>query len=71
MLDAISEGWLDVGFARAFLSHAFRPFGRSPDVSVGRFREGVEQVGLLSLRRWAEQANQEPEPSREQRCSGG
>src|SRR6201993_5400843 len=47
MLDAISGGRLDVGFARAFLPHEFRRFGRSPDESVARFREGIEQVGLL------------------------
>jgi len=47
MLDAISRGRLDVGFARAFLPHEFRRFGRSPDESVARFREGVEQVALL------------------------
>jgi alkanesulfonate monooxygenase SsuD/methylene tetrahydromethanopterin reductase-like flavin-dependent oxidoreductase (luciferase family) len=47
MLDAISGGRLDVGFARAFLPHEFRGFGRLPDESVARFREGVEQVELL------------------------
>ncbi|HEX3860908.1 MAG TPA: LLM class flavin-dependent oxidoreductase [Stellaceae bacterium] len=47
MLDAISGGRLDVGFARAFLPHEFRRFDRSPDESVARFREGVEQVDLL------------------------
>ena len=47
MLDAISGGRLDVGFARAFLPHEFRRFARSPDESVARFREGVEQVDLL------------------------
>jgi len=47
MLDAISDGRLDVGFARAFLPHEFRRFGRSPDESVARFREGVEQIELL------------------------
>ena len=47
MVDAISGGRLDVGFARAFLPHEFRRFGRSPDESVARFREGVEQVELL------------------------
>lgn len=47
MLDAISGGRLDVGFARAFLPHEFRRFGRSPDESVARFREGLEQVALL------------------------
>ena len=47
MLDAISHGRLDVGFARAFLPHEFRRFGRSPDESVARFREGIEQIDLL------------------------
>lgn len=47
MLDAISGGRLDVGFARAFLPHEFRRFGRSPDESVARYREGIEQVDLL------------------------
>ena len=47
MLDAISEGRLDVGFARAFLPHEFRRFRISPDESVARFREGLEQVELL------------------------
>lgn len=47
MLDAISGGRLDVGFARAFLPHEFRRFGVSPDESVARFREGIEQVELL------------------------
>src|SRR5437763_4866749 len=47
MLDAISQGRLDVGFARAFLPHEFRRFARSPDESVARFREGIEQVDLL------------------------
>ncbi len=50
MLDAISNGRLDVGFARAFLPHEFRRFGRSPDESVARFREGIEQVELLLTR---------------------
>src|SRR5207248_9695952 len=47
MLDAISGGRLDVGFARAFLPHEVRRFGRSPDESVARFRVGLEHVGLL------------------------
>jgi alkanesulfonate monooxygenase SsuD/methylene tetrahydromethanopterin reductase-like flavin-dependent oxidoreductase (luciferase family) len=50
ILDAISDGRQDVGFARAFLPHEFRRFGRSPDESVARFREGVEQVALLLTR---------------------
>jgi alkanesulfonate monooxygenase SsuD/methylene tetrahydromethanopterin reductase-like flavin-dependent oxidoreductase (luciferase family) len=47
MLDAISGGRLDVGFARAFLPHEFRRFGRSPDESVARYRDGIQQVDLL------------------------
>jgi alkanesulfonate monooxygenase SsuD/methylene tetrahydromethanopterin reductase-like flavin-dependent oxidoreductase (luciferase family) len=47
MLDAISAGRLDVGFARAFLPHEFRRFGVSPNESVARYREGIEQVDLL------------------------
>ena len=43
MLDAISEGRLDVGFARAFLPHEFRRFGISPNESVARFREGLDR----------------------------
>ena len=47
MVDSISGGRLDVGFARAFLLHEFRRFGVSPDESVERFREGLEQIDLL------------------------
>jgi alkanesulfonate monooxygenase SsuD/methylene tetrahydromethanopterin reductase-like flavin-dependent oxidoreductase (luciferase family) len=47
MLDAISGGRLDVGFARAFLPHEFRRFGISPDESRARFHEGLDQVDLL------------------------
>src|SRR5687768_17411962 len=47
MLDAISGGRLDVGFARAFLPHEFARFGVSLDESRERFKEGVEQVRLL------------------------
>jgi alkanesulfonate monooxygenase SsuD/methylene tetrahydromethanopterin reductase-like flavin-dependent oxidoreductase (luciferase family) len=47
MLDGISGGRLDVGFARAFLPHEFRRFGISPDESQVRFREGLEQIELL------------------------
>jgi alkanesulfonate monooxygenase SsuD/methylene tetrahydromethanopterin reductase-like flavin-dependent oxidoreductase (luciferase family) len=47
MLDAISNGRFDVGFARAFLPHEFRRFRISPDESVARFREGLEQIDLL------------------------
>ena len=47
MLDAISGGRLEVGFARAFLPHEFARFGVSVDESRGRFEEGLEQVRLL------------------------
>ena len=47
MLDAISGGRMDVGFARAFLPHEFRTLGRSLDESRARFDEGVEQVRRL------------------------
>ncbi|HXP30817.1 MAG TPA: LLM class flavin-dependent oxidoreductase [Stellaceae bacterium] len=47
MLDAISEGRLELGFARAFLPHEFAQFGVSLDDSVARFDEGLEQVRLL------------------------
>src|SRR5579875_2081973 len=50
MLDAISDGRLEVGFARAFLPHEFRRFGISPNESMARFREGLEQVELLLTR---------------------
>src|SRR5262245_58780614 len=50
MLDAISGGRLEVGFARAFLPHEFRRFGISPDESHERFREGLEQIELLLTR---------------------
>ena len=47
MLDAMSGGRADIGFARAFLPHEFRRFGISPDQSQERFREGLRQVELL------------------------
>lgn len=47
MLDAISGGRLDVGFARAFLPYEFRHFDISMDESVARFEEGIEQVAKL------------------------
>lgn len=47
MLDAISGGRLEVGFARAFLPHEFSRFGVSPDESRDRFTEGMEQVRVL------------------------
>ncbi len=47
MLDGLSGGRVDIGFARAFLLHEFRRFGISPDESQERFREGLEQIELL------------------------
>lgn len=47
MLDALSGGRLEVGFARAFLPHEFERFGVSIDESRARFTEGVEQVRRL------------------------
>ena len=47
MLDAISGGRLEVGFARAFLPHEFSRFNVSPDESRARFAEGMEQVRVL------------------------
>ena len=47
MLDAISGGRLDVGFARAFLPHEFERFGVSLEESRRRFTEGIAQVRLL------------------------
>src|SRR6185437_4075930 len=47
MLDALSDGRLDVGFARAFLPHEFARFGVQLDESRARFDEGMEQVRLL------------------------
>jgi len=44
MLDALSNGRLDIGFARAFLPYEFRHFGVSMDESIARFEEGVEQI---------------------------
>ena len=47
MLDALCDGRLDIGFARAFLPHEFSRFGVKLDESRARFDEGVEQVRLL------------------------
>lgn len=47
LLDALSGGRLDVGFARAFLPFEYRHFGVSMDESVARFEEGIEQVRML------------------------
>ena len=47
MVDAMSGGRLECGFARAFLPHEFRTFGRSLDESRARFIEGVGQIRRL------------------------
>jgi alkanesulfonate monooxygenase SsuD/methylene tetrahydromethanopterin reductase-like flavin-dependent oxidoreductase (luciferase family) len=47
MLDAISKGRLEVGFARAFLPHEFGRFGVSLDESRARSRKGIETVRRL------------------------
>jgi alkanesulfonate monooxygenase SsuD/methylene tetrahydromethanopterin reductase-like flavin-dependent oxidoreductase (luciferase family) len=47
MLDALSDGRLDIGFARAFLPHEFEHFGVKLDESRARFDEGVAQVRQL------------------------
>jgi alkanesulfonate monooxygenase SsuD/methylene tetrahydromethanopterin reductase-like flavin-dependent oxidoreductase (luciferase family) len=47
MLDGISGGRLEVGFARAFLPHEFAQFGISLDESRRRFTEGLAQITLL------------------------
>lgn len=47
MLDAISGGRADIGFARAFLPHEFDRMGISMDESRDRFNEGLEQVTKL------------------------
>ena len=47
MLDALCDGRLDIGFARAFLPYEFAHFGVKLDESRARFDEGMEQVRLL------------------------
>jgi alkanesulfonate monooxygenase SsuD/methylene tetrahydromethanopterin reductase-like flavin-dependent oxidoreductase (luciferase family) len=47
MLDGISGGRLEVGFARAFLPHEFAQFRVSLDESRRRFNEGIAQIKLL------------------------
>ncbi|TVL89629.1 LLM class flavin-dependent oxidoreductase [Streptomyces sp. SAJ15] len=47
MLDGISGGRLEVGFARAFLPHEFQRFGVDMDTSRARFDEGIETVRRL------------------------
>ena len=47
MLDSISGGRLECGFARAFLPLEFDRFGISLNESKARFSEGIEQVRRL------------------------
>ena len=47
MLDAISNGRLDLGLARAFMPHEFARFGVSLDESRRRYIEGVDQITRL------------------------
>ncbi len=47
MLDAISGGRAEIGFARAFLPHEFERFGVDLDESRDRFDEGIELVARL------------------------
>src|SRR5260221_3691315 len=44
MVDAISGGRLEAGFARAFLPHEFARFGISMDKSRARVEKGLEHV---------------------------
>ncbi len=47
MVDAISDGRLEIGFARAFLPQEFQRFGIELDESRARFDEGLEAVTRL------------------------
>lgn len=47
MLDGLCGGRLEIGFARAFLPREFRAFRVSPDESIARYKEGLEQIALL------------------------
>lgn len=51
MLDAISNGRLDVGFARAYLPHEFEAFQVSMNGSRGIFEKTIEAV----IRLWTEE----------------
>ena len=47
MLDGISNGRLEIGFARAFLPNEFETFGIDIEESRARYEEGVEQIQAL------------------------
>ncbi|QWL30903.1 LLM class flavin-dependent oxidoreductase [Rathayibacter toxicus] len=50
MVDALTEGRLEVGFARGYLPHEFDTFGINMDTSSRRFEESVQAV----IRLWTE-----------------
>jgi natural product biosynthesis luciferase-like monooxygenase protein len=58
MVDGISGGRLEVGFARAFLPHEFSRFGVSMDSSRDRFEEGVQAVRRLLAEEKVQQTGQ-------------
>jgi natural product biosynthesis luciferase-like monooxygenase protein len=58
MVDGISGGRLEVGFARAFLPHEFARFGVAMDSSRDRFEEGVRTVSRLLAEEKVEHAGQ-------------
>ncbi len=47
LLDSMSNGRLDVGFARAFLPHEFDAFEVSMDDSRARYEEGIDAIRRL------------------------
>jgi len=51
MVDAISDGRIDVGFARAYMPYEFEAFGVDMDTSRSRFVETIEAVRRL----WTEE----------------
>lgn len=59
MVDAISGGRLEVGFARAYLPQEFEAFGSSLDESTARYQDTLRAV----LRLWTEQRIDEKAPS--------
>ena len=71
MLDGISNGRLEVGFARAFLPHEFAQFGVSLDESRRRFTEGLSQITHAAEGREASRPRASSTASRtSRRCRG-
>jgi natural product biosynthesis luciferase-like monooxygenase protein len=58
MLDCISNGRLDVGFARAFLPEEFDAFQRTMDESRPRFEQGIDAVTRL----WTQESVRHEDP---------